>query len=387
MGGTDEIRAELDGLLASLRSGAAGSTPQALPARAYSSPALFALEVDRIFRREWLLVARADEIPDTGDRVTVDVVGEPVVIVRGEDQRLRALSGVCRHRYFPLSEPGFSTGRRLTCSYHRWSYGLDGRCVAAPLMDDTPGFDRSQIALPSLPLEEWEGFVFVSLDPEIEPLSPRLDPISAELARHRLAEQQQTTRYSAVWSGNWKAAVENGSESYHHMGLHSRTVQPYMPAQGSTFVTATDHFAWHRTPIARFADRHGTRAGLDTGLTDADRGHARFFTIFPATVISVVGDSVDWITFLPLSPDRVHAFGGFVFPTWAIDPEELERLRTTQAKTSEQINEEDRASVERLQQVVGSRLAAPGPLNVREGALGAFARYLARRLAAGPTAG
>jgi phenylpropionate dioxygenase-like ring-hydroxylating dioxygenase large terminal subunit len=104
-------------------------------------------------------------------------------------------------------------------------------------------------------------------------------------------------------------------------------------------------------------------------------------------VISVVGDSVDWITFLPLSPDRVHAFGGFVFPTWAIDPEELERLRTTQAKTSEQINEEDRASVERLQQVVGSRLAAPGPLNVREGALGAFARYLARRLAAGPTAG
>jgi phenylpropionate dioxygenase-like ring-hydroxylating dioxygenase large terminal subunit len=371
----------LDALLAELRSATSDQRrPRALPATAYSSPELYAREVDRIFGREWLLVARADELPEPGDRLTVDIVGEPVIVVRGEDRELRALSGVCRHRYFPVTEAGFSSGRRLTCAYHRWSYGLDGVAVAAPLMDDAPDFDLSCVALPELRLEVWEGFVFVSLDADIGPLAPRLAPISTELVHHRLADQRQTTRFEERWEGNWKAAVENGSESYHHMGLHSQTVQPYMPAQGSVFVGATEHFAWHRTPIARFAERHGNRVGVDTGLTDADREHARFFTIFPSTVLSVVGDSVDWITFLPMGPDRVLVSGGFVFRTWAVEPDERDTLRVTQAKMSQRINDEDRASVERLQRVVGSRFATPGRLNPREGAVGAFGRYLADRL-------
>jgi phenylpropionate dioxygenase-like ring-hydroxylating dioxygenase large terminal subunit len=253
--------------------------------------------------------------------------------------------------------------------------------MAAPLMDDAEGFDREAVALPELPLTEWEGFVFVSLDPDIDPLAPRLEAISIELRHHRLTDLRQTTRFDEVWHGNWKAAVENGSESYHHMGLHSKTVQPYMPAQGSEFVAATEHFAWHHTPIARFAERHGSTLGdVDSGLTDADRESARFFTIFPSTVISVVGDSVDWISFLPLAPDRVQVVGGFVFRGWDVDPDELEDLRATQTKMAQRINEEDRESVERLQQVVGSRFATPSRLNPREGVVGAFGRYVARSL-------
>lgn len=351
-----------------------------LPALAYSSPDVFEMEMDRIFGREWVLVARADELPDVGDRLTVVLAGEPVVIVRGDDGELRALSGVCRHRYFPVTEPGFGSGRRLTCAYHRWSYGLDGRCRAAPLMDDTEGFDRSAVVLPRLPLEVWEGFVFVSLDPDIGELAPRLQPISDELAHHRLPELRQTTRFDEVWMGNWKAAVENGSESYHHMGLHSRTVQPYMPARGSEYVGSTEHFAWHRTPIAKFAERHGSLLPGDDELTEDDRARARFFTIFPSTVISVVGDSVDWITFLPEGPGQVRAVGGFVFRSWGIDHDELEQLRADQTKMAQRINDEDRESVERLQQVVGSRYATPSSLNPREGVVAAFGRYVARML-------
>lgn len=351
-----------------------------LPAQAYSDPGLYRREVERIFAQEWLLVARADELPEPGDRYMVDIVGEPVVIVRDSDDELRAFSGVCRHRYFPVAEPGFGRGRRLTCAYHRWSYGLDGRCVAAPLMDDTDGFDRSTIRLPELALATWEGFVFVNLDPDTD-FGDRFVPISRELDHHRLAEQRQTTRYDELWNGNWKAAVENGSESYHHVGLHSQTVQPFIPAQGSEYVGGTDHYAWHRTPIARFAERHGSRlADADTGLTDADREFARFFTLFPSTVISVVGDSVDWLTFLPDGLDRVRAIGGFVFRTWAIDDDELDTLRATQVKMAARINDEDRESVERLQEVVGSRFATRSSLNPREGVLSAFSTYLHGRL-------
>ena len=135
-------------LLDDLATATEGDAPRTLPPRSYSSKAFYELEVERIFTREWLMVGRADELPDPGDRYTIEIAGEPIVIVRDNSGGLRALSGVCRHRYFPVTEPGFAQGRRLTCAYHRWSYGLDGSCVAAPLMDDTPGFDMSCVALP-----------------------------------------------------------------------------------------------------------------------------------------------------------------------------------------------------------------------------------------------
>ena len=370
---------ELRSLLDDLGAATEGDASRTLPAKSYSSKAFYDREIERIFTREWIMVGRADELADTGDRYTIEIAGEPIVIVRGDDGSLRALSGVCRHRYFPVTEPGFAKSRRLTCAYHRWSYGLDGGCVAAPLMDDTPGFDISCVALPELAVEIWEGFIFVCLAPDAEPLAPRLDPISAELSHYRLDEQRQVTRYESVWSGNWKAAVENGSESYHHLGLHSRTVQPYMPARGSEFRGGDEHYAWHHTPITRLAPRHGSDlTGVDSGVTDADRQNARFFTIFPSTVISVVGDAIDWLTFLPLAPDRVQVIGGFVFRDWEIDADELEVLRETQTKAGDRINGEDKASVERLQRVVGSRFAESSLLNPREGAVGAFGRYLAR---------
>jgi phenylpropionate dioxygenase-like ring-hydroxylating dioxygenase large terminal subunit len=374
---------EVRSLLAELAAATDGDVSRTLPARSYSSAAFYELEIEHIFTHEWIMVGRADELPDPGDRYTIEITGEPIVIVRGDDGKLRALSGVCRHRYFPVTEPGFASGRRLTCAYHRWSYGLDGGCVAAPLMDDTPGFDRTCVALPELQLTIWEGFVFVCLDPEVEPLAPRLDPISEELAHHRLAEQRQVTRYDSLWEGNWKAAVENGSESYHHLGLHSRTVQPYMPAKGAEFMGGNEQYTWHRTPITRLAPRHGSDlGGTDTGLTHADRENARFFTIFPSSVIAVVGDSIDWLTFLPTGPGEVQVIGGFVFRQWEIDADELESLRETQTKAGQRINDEDKESVERLQQVVGSRFAESSLLNPREDGVGAFGRYLARMVGA-----
>ena len=97
-------------------------------------------------------------------------------------------------------------------------------------------------------------------------------------------------------------------------------------------------------------------------------------------MIAVVGDSIDWLTFLPLAPDRVQVIGGFVFRHWEVDADELEVLRETQTKAGDRINSEDKASVERLQHVVGSRFAESSLLNPREGAVGAFGRYLANRV-------
>ena len=112
----------------------------ALPARYYHGAEHFELERERIFQREWHAVARFDHLPDAGDYRAIDLFGEPIVLVRDEDSRLRALSRICRHRAFPIVE-GEGNAKRLTCPYHRWSYDLRGQLRAAPCMEAVAGFD------------------------------------------------------------------------------------------------------------------------------------------------------------------------------------------------------------------------------------------------------
>jgi nitrite reductase/ring-hydroxylating ferredoxin subunit len=99
-------------------------------------------------RKEIRCRARDDQLPEPGDYLAFDLLGEPLVLVRGEDARLRVLSNVCRHRYMPVLETGCGRVRSLQCPYHRWSYGLDGRLLGAPDMQRTPGFARGDQALP-----------------------------------------------------------------------------------------------------------------------------------------------------------------------------------------------------------------------------------------------
>src|SRR5690349_13206400 len=103
---------------------------QSLPPEAYWSPALYDLELERIFRREWMCVARVDDLARSGDWLSLDLAGEPLLLTRDEDGALHALSRVCRHRNIDLlagSSERRGNQARIVCPYHLWSYRLDGR--------------------------------------------------------------------------------------------------------------------------------------------------------------------------------------------------------------------------------------------------------------------
>ncbi|MGE0045297.1 MAG: aromatic ring-hydroxylating dioxygenase subunit alpha, partial [Hyphomonadaceae bacterium] len=107
--------------------------PTSLPAWLYTDPRFFALEKEKIFRQAWHIMGHVSDAPNAGDYVTLDVLGERVVTLRGEDGRLRSFHNVCRHRAGKLaSEPRGSCGKRLVCPYHAWSYGLDGSLKGVP---------------------------------------------------------------------------------------------------------------------------------------------------------------------------------------------------------------------------------------------------------------
>src|SRR5512132_1776815 len=138
-----------------------------LPAPLYRDPAVLAAEKIRVFGATWQLVGRADQVASPGDFFTARVADEEVLVVRGEDEELRALSNVCRHRAGPVAS-GAGSCRALRCGYHGWTYGLDGRLLATPEFEGVECFERADFGLPEFRVDTWAGLVFVNLAPGCE---------------------------------------------------------------------------------------------------------------------------------------------------------------------------------------------------------------------------
>ena len=141
-----------------------------LPAACYRDPEFLELEREHVLRPGWHAIARWDDLPNPGDYASVDICGEPLLLVRDDAGTLRVFSRVCRHRAHTVVE-GTGNATCFTCPYHRWTYGLDGVLRAAPLMDGAVNADNC--GLPELRTEAWLGFVLVTLDPDAESISQR----------------------------------------------------------------------------------------------------------------------------------------------------------------------------------------------------------------------
>ncbi|MCB1692667.1 MAG: aromatic ring-hydroxylating dioxygenase subunit alpha [Pseudomonadales bacterium] len=211
-----------------------------LPPACYTQAAVFEQEKTRLFYREWICVAREEQIATAGDFVCVDVADQPLVIVRQKDGSIEALSSVCLHRAMPICS-GSGNASSFSCPYHLWKYGLDGQLISAPLMDGAEDFHARDCRLPRAHVETWQGFVFVNLADEPKPLVPRLSRFDAMLAEYELGQTiiAATTEFDSPW--NWKLLVENFMEAYHHIGPHSETLLPVYPAKDSYVVADDDH--------------------------------------------------------------------------------------------------------------------------------------------------
>src|SRR5690242_5895422 len=180
-----------------------------------------------------MCVARAEQLPNAGDWIALDLVGEPLVITRDPNGELHALSRVCAHRMQDVLntvDARSGNSARLTCPYHLWSYRLDGSCIGAPDMQDSEVFDPAQCGLATFSLAVWQGFVFVNLERDAPPLAPRLAGLDALLGAVDFTEW--TLARTLPWGEqpvNWKVVIENGVECYHHMGPHAASLEPVFP--------------------------------------------------------------------------------------------------------------------------------------------------------------
>jgi phenylpropionate dioxygenase-like ring-hydroxylating dioxygenase large terminal subunit len=345
-----------------------------MPADFYTDPAVLALEAAQLFAKEWICIGRTEEIARPGDYMSFQLCNEPLIAVRDGDRKLHVLSNVCRHRGTILAA-GSGNAPLLVCPYHHWSYDLKGRLKAAPRLDAHKSFDRASCRLPEFPCEEWLGFLFTSLKPDPQPLSPRLAPLTARLRNYHMESMSLKYLATEVWDTNWKCFVENFMEGYHLSPLHRTTLHAVNPTRLCTRFEAGDAY-------------FGYNAGYSPDLSRSNKGHPDLaaaeadncvmFAIPPGLVSGCGGDYSSFICLQPEAVDRVRAKMGLIFHGDGWAQADVERAVQLFIATMA----EDKAVLVNLMRGMRSARHQRGPLAPAdfEGPVLDFYRYCNRRL-------
>ena len=356
--------------------------PWTLDPAHYTLPEYYALEVERIWKKEWICVGHVKEVPDVGDFYSIQLVNEPIVIVHGADAQIRALSTVCRHRLMLVVEPG-TRGKTsgFVCPYHRWAYKLDGQLKSALHMERHADFDPSGIRLPEFRVEIWNDLIWVNLDDDAAPLAPKLVELEEAMAVYKGPEGGvMAALYDKTWKGNWKSQVENNLEGYHHMGMHQQSIELYSPTKNVTNLTHGEYWTRHQVPYER--DRDVTEALLDEADWSPDdwmgmeQPALDIINIHPGNSFSIYPGGAGYYSIWPLGVDS------FQFRAHSIRPSgELRRFDPEGAKyDSERVLDEDGVAMAHILNGAGSSKAAPGPLSWMEASLPLWHQWMAQRL-------
>jgi phenylpropionate dioxygenase-like ring-hydroxylating dioxygenase large terminal subunit len=352
---------------------------RAMPPGVYTSEAVRAAELERIFRREWIAVGRADALAEPGDYAATEIAGQPVAVVRDRDGRLRAFSNVCLHRMSTLLE-GRGRTRAIVCPYHAWTYNLDGSLRGAPAMTLNAAFDRRDYRLPELRCEEWLGFAFVTLNPEAPPLADRLAEAEALIADFGLADYVETFFETHVWDTNWKVLAENFMESYHLPVCHAATIGGLSKLEEMVCPPGRPAFNYHtilKDDRLKIAVAHPSNTRLEGDL----RRTTFLLAIYPSLLVTLTPGYFWYLTLHPGdTPGRVRiGFGGGMSPDFVNDPEAATHFAQLK-RLLDEVNDEDRGCTEKVFRGLSSGLARPGHLSHLERPNYDFARYLADRI-------
>jgi Rieske 2Fe-2S family protein len=344
-----------------------------LPARYYTSPEIFRQEIESFYCQSWICAGRADVIPNPGDYFLREIAGESIIVVRQNASAVRAFHNVCRHRGTRLCTAAEgNVGSRIQCPYHGWTYGLDGRLLGAPHMDEA-AFTPADYPLHEVATGVWDGHIFIHLGANPAPLAEQLADLPEKFAPWRMQELRLHKRIIYEVKANWKLIVSNYNECLHCPLLH--------PALNRL----TDYLgADNESPQPTYiGGAMGFRGGAETmsidgvrrreylpGLGESERRKVCYYVIYPNLLLSLHPDYMMMHTLWPQAVDQTR-----ILCDWYFHPAELAQPNF-QAEDAIQFwdatNREDWGIVELGQAGIQSRAYTPGPYSKREELLHAF---------------
>ncbi len=359
---------------------AAIDRPVGLPGWIYRDPEYFAVESDLVLRPSWQVVCHLADVPAAGDFQTLDFLGHPLVVLRGDDGVVRAFHNVCRHRAARLLDGDHGRcGRTVICPYHAWSWDLAGRLVGVPFRS-SHAIDPAALGLKPVETEIWHGFVFVRLEGGGPSVAAMMAPYEDVIAPYRfedlVPDGRVTLRPRAV---NWKTIADNYADSLHipiaHPGLTRLFGKGYR-IEATEWVDRM--WGWLRDePSSALSERLYQR--LLPEVPHLPASHQRLWTYFrlwPNVAFDVYPDQFDFMQFVPVSAtETLIREIAYVFPD---DRRAMRAARRLNWRINRQVNAEDTDLVGRVQAGMGSTSYEVGPLGTEEVCLRHFATKMRR---------
>ncbi len=328
-------------------------TGSALPNAAYTSEAFHRLEQDTVFRKSWVFAAFHHQLKNPGDRYPVDIAGRPVVVVCGEDGKIRAFHNVCRHRGAKLVNEPQSSCKPLVCPNHSWSYSLEGKLLARPHFYGGGKHDHNRETCHRADLREircdtWHDWIFVNLDGSAPELNQYLKPVTDRLSGYDFTALQIGSTLEFDIKANWKLAIENFIEPYHvfscHPWLHS-----FVSMEERTAPEFQDHvllcgYEFRKTDPAR-----GEGLPYFPDLPE-EKGHrGDWFVLFPNFALEVFPDQVDVFIATPTGIDQCRETIALYFIGDGAHADRYSEGRNAVIQNWLDLNREDIGIIERMQ--------------------------------------
>ena len=382
-----------------------------MPARAYTDAAWFTDEMERVFARMWLAAGRSTELDRPGAFISRNVAGASVLIVRANDGVIRAFHNVCRHRGTRLCTLQHGTFHgSIQCPYHAWTYGLDGRLMAAPQMEEVDAFDRSEYPLRGVACDTWDGHIFINLAPESasareisgelrrdhadassgregapSPLREQLADLPARFAPWRMQDLRRAHQVVYDVATNWKLVVQNYNECLHCPIIHPllNRMHHYLAADN---VPTTGSYCGgamgFKDGVETLSSDGKRRRDFLPGLGERERTLVNYFAIYPNLLLTLHPDYMMTITIWPQDCGRTR-----LIAEWHFHPDEMAKagfVFQDAVDFWDRTNREDWSISEQSYLGISSRGYAPGPYSERETQLWEFDQFVLARLANQP---
>ena len=347
---------ELEEIINSYNANAPLAEASTIPASWYTDKRIYDLELQSVFARSWQFAGRLDQLTSPGQYVTTEIAREPIVVVRGNDEKLRGFFNVCRHHAAAVMTEPAGTAHHLRCPYHGWTYSLEGELKGTPDFSGVCHFDRSENSLLPVDIDVWEKWAFVKVENGashgIE------DFLGADLTDQikglGLDKLHWMERRHYTFNCNWKVFVDNYLDGGYHVPYLHKGLDSVLDYSKYTIENG-EHFCLQSSPMVQEGAEAQTGA-----VRQGDR--ALYYWIYPNLMINWYDGAMDTNLVVPLAVDRTEVIFDFYFPEVSEASSEYNRASI---EVGQRIQDEDEAICKSVQSGLSSRAYQAGRLSVR----------------------
>lgn len=335
-----------------------GNVTKGLPNEHYTDPSYHQREGQNVLFGSWASIGFAKDVPNTGDAVPVELLGQPLLIVRDKGDVVRVFQNVCRHRGMVLVEEPTNFKGVIRCPYHSWCYGFDGALRTTPHVGGLgvhthPAVVNSEYTLFEVRSHVWMGTVFVNISGTAESFEDFIAPVAqrwSEYVGKPLYHGGEDSSFKLDVSCNWKLAVENYCESYHLPWVHPGLNEYSKLDDHYEIIDEHGNFSGQGTNVyAPSLDEAGRRFSSFEGLSEMWESGAEYISLFPNTLVGVHKDHFYTIRIEPISQHKTREHVEIYYASEDMTSDDWADMRASNTAMWKSVFLEDVFAVEGMQ--------------------------------------